>query len=79
MLVWNNESAAVAVGNRVSPQRWWDGFGEVMDRIGSRLARYEPRRHAAALMRLGSDAGDSLVADSAPTAVLTIRQGSRCG
>jgi hypothetical protein len=50
LLVWNNENAAVAAAHSVSPDRWWDGFGEVMDRIGSRFARYEPRRHAAALM-----------------------------
>ncbi len=50
MFVWNIEDAAVAAAHSVSPQRWWCGFGEVMDRIGSRFARYEPRRHAAALM-----------------------------
>ncbi len=49
--MWNIEDAAVAAAHSVSPGRWWwDGFGEVMDRIGSRFARYEPRRHAAAMM-----------------------------
>jgi SRSO17 transposase len=48
--MWNNEDAAVAAAHSVSPGRWWDGFGEVMDRIGSRFTRFEPRRHAAALM-----------------------------
>ena len=50
MFVWNNQNAAVAAAHRVDPDRWWDGFAEVMDRIGSRFARYEPRRHAAALI-----------------------------
>jgi SRSO17 transposase len=40
----------VAAAHSVRPDRWWDGFGEVMGRIGSRFTRYEPRRHAAALM-----------------------------
>jgi len=48
--MWNIEDAAVAAAHSVSPGRWWDGFGEVMDRIGSRFVRYEPRRHAAAMM-----------------------------
>ncbi len=50
MFVWNIEDAAVAAAHSVSPDRWWDGFGEVMDRIAGRFARYEPRRHAGALM-----------------------------
>jgi SRSO17 transposase len=50
VFVWNNRDAAVAVAHSVRPDRWWDGFAEVLDRIGSRFARYEPRRHAAALM-----------------------------
>ena len=40
----------MAAAHRVNGRRWWDAFGEVMDRIGSRFTRYEPRRHAAALM-----------------------------
>jgi SRSO17 transposase len=50
VLVWNNESAAVAAAHSVNPVRWWDAFGEVMDRISARFTRYEPRRHAAGLM-----------------------------
>ena len=50
MLVWNNESAAVAAAHRVDPDRWWAAFGAVLDRVESRFARYEPLRHAAGLM-----------------------------
>ncbi len=50
MFVWNQEDAAVAAAHRVDPDRWWTGFGEVLDRIGGRFRRYEPRRHAAELM-----------------------------
>ena len=50
MLVWNNEIAAVAAAHSVDPDRWWTAFGAVIDRIESRFARYEPLRHAAALM-----------------------------
>ncbi len=50
MLVWNKEDAAVAAAHSVDPDRWWTGFGHVLDRIGGRFARHEPRRHAAALM-----------------------------
>lgn len=50
MLVWNSESAAVAAAHSVNPDRWWMAFGEVIDRIGPRFARYEPVRHAAGLM-----------------------------
>jgi len=50
MLVWNIENAAVAAAHSVNPHRWWDGFGEVIDRISGRFSRYEPRRRAARLM-----------------------------
>ena len=50
MFVWNNEDAAVAAAHSVDPGHWWDGFGEVQDRIGGRFGRCEPRRNAAALM-----------------------------
>jgi len=48
--VWNNQLAAVAAAHSVDPDRWQAGFGEVLDRIAPRFARYEPLRHAAALM-----------------------------
>ncbi len=48
--MWTTNDAAVAAAHRVGGRRWWDAFGEVMDRIGARFTRYEPRRHAAALM-----------------------------
>ena len=47
MLVWNKEDAAVAAAHSVDPDRWWAGFGEVLDRISGRFTRHEPRRHAA--------------------------------
>ena len=50
MLVWNNETAAVAAAHSVDPDRWQAAFGAVMDRIAPRFARYEPLRHAAGLM-----------------------------
>ena len=50
MLVWNKEDAAVAAAHSVDPDRWWTGFGHLLDRIGGRFTRHEPRRHAAALM-----------------------------
>ena len=48
--MWNIQNAAVAAAHSVNPDRWWDGFGEVMDRISARFTRYEPRRHAAGLI-----------------------------
>ena len=50
MLVWNKEDAAVAAAHSVDPAHWWDGFGELLDRISGRFRRYEPRRNAAALI-----------------------------
>jgi SRSO17 transposase len=50
LLVWNNSDAAVAAAHRIDPDRWWIGFGEVVDRIAPRFARYEPLRHASRLM-----------------------------
>jgi SRSO17 transposase len=50
VLVWNNESAAVAAAHSVNPDRWWRSFAELLDRISPRFKRYEPRRRAAGLM-----------------------------
>ena len=50
MLVWNKEDAAVAAAHSVDPDRWWTGFGHVLDRISGRFTRHEPRRPAAELM-----------------------------
>jgi SRSO17 transposase len=50
VLVWNNEIAAVAAAHRVDPDRWWTAFDAVLDRIEPRFKRYEPLRHAGALM-----------------------------
>ena len=50
MFVWNKEDAAVAAAHSVNPDRWWAGFGLVLDRISGRFARHEPRRHAAEMM-----------------------------
>lgn len=40
----------MAAAHSVDPDRWWDGFGDVLNRIGGRFTRHEPRRHAAAMM-----------------------------
>jgi len=48
--VWNNENDALAAAHRIDPDRWWDGFGALLDRIEPRFSRYEPLRHAGALM-----------------------------
>jgi SRSO17 transposase len=50
LLVWNNQNAAVAAAQSVSPERWQTAFSAVLDRIESRFCRFEPRRHAAELM-----------------------------
>ena len=50
VFVSNNEDAVVAAAHSVDPAEWWDGFGQVLDRIGSRFTRCEPRRNAASLM-----------------------------
>jgi SRSO17 transposase len=50
VFVSNNEIAAVAAAHRVDPDRWWTAYAEVIDRIASRFARYEPLRHAGRLM-----------------------------
>ena len=41
----------MAAAASVDPRLWWDGFGALMDRIRPRFARYEPFRHAAALLQ----------------------------
>jgi SRSO17 transposase len=40
----------VAAAHSVSVERWHRGFGEVIDLIAPRFARYEPLRHAAGLI-----------------------------
>jgi hypothetical protein len=50
VFVSNNEDTAVAAAHSVDPTDWWDGFGQVLDRISGRFTRHEPRRNAAALM-----------------------------
>ncbi len=50
LLVWNNQTAAVAAAHRVDPDRWQQAFSAVLDVIESQFARYEPLRHAAGLM-----------------------------
>jgi len=44
------EYAAVAAAHSVDPDRWQTEFSAVIDRIAPRFRRYEPLRHAAALM-----------------------------
>ena len=51
VFVWNNETAAVAAAHSVDLDRWQQAFSEVLDRIAPRFTRYEPLRHAAALVQ----------------------------
>ena len=44
------EYAAVTAAHSVDPDRWQTEFSAVIDRIAPRFRRYEPLRHAAALM-----------------------------
>lgn len=50
------EPAAVTAAHSVDPDRWQAEFSAVLDRIEQRFRRYEPLRHAGALM-LGMVAG----------------------
>lgn len=49
--MWNKDAAAVAAAHRIDLARWQNAFGEVIDRIAPRFARYEPLRHAAGLIQ----------------------------
>lgn len=51
VLVWNNDAAAVAAAHSVDVDRWQDAFSEVLDRLAPHFKRYEPLRHAAALLQ----------------------------
>lgn len=44
------ENAAVAAVHSVDPDRWQTEFSVVLDRIAPRFTRYEPLRHAGALL-----------------------------
>jgi SRSO17 transposase len=48
--VKTKENAAAAAVHSVDPDRWQTEFSAVLDRIAPRFARYEPLRHAGALM-----------------------------
>jgi SRSO17 transposase len=50
VFVWNNRLAAVAAAHSVNPDRWREAFSAVLDTLESRFTRYEPLRHAAALL-----------------------------
>jgi len=50
LVVKTRKNAALAAAHRIDLDRWWDGFGALLDRIRPRFARYEPARHAEALM-----------------------------
>jgi SRSO17 transposase len=51
LFVWNKDAAAVAAAHSVSIDRWQDAFGEVIELIAPRFARYEPLRHAVGLIQ----------------------------
>jgi len=50
LVVKTRKNAALAAARRIDLDRWWDGFGALLDRIRPRFARYEPARRAEALM-----------------------------
>ena len=50
MFVKTTEVAAVAAAHSVDADRWQAEFSAVIDQIAPRFRRYEPLRHAAALM-----------------------------
>lgn len=50
LLVWNDQSAAVAAEHSVDVARWNEEFASLVDRIEGRFARYEPLRHAVDLI-----------------------------
>ncbi|MET3807920.1 SRSO17 transposase [Nakamurella sp. UYEF19] len=50
MVVKATRITAVAAEHSIDPDRWWDEFGALMDRIRPRFSRYEPACHAAAMM-----------------------------
>jgi SRSO17 transposase len=50
VFVKTTELAAVAAAHSVDPERWQTEFSAVIDRIASRFRRYEPLRHAGALL-----------------------------
>ena len=50
MVVKTTKNVALAAAHSIEPDRWWDSFGALLDRIAPRFSRYEPLRHAGALM-----------------------------
>ncbi len=50
MVVKTSTFTALAAAHSIDPRRWLDGFGALLDWIAPRFARYEPARHAGALM-----------------------------
>jgi SRSO17 transposase len=50
VVVKTSTIAALAAAHSIDPQRWLDEFGALLDRIAPRFARFEPLRHAGALM-----------------------------
>jgi hypothetical protein len=49
--LWNIDDAAVAAAHGVDLTQWPHAFGDVIDRIAPRFARYEPLLHAAGVMQ----------------------------
>ena len=50
MVVKTTTISALAAEKSIEPDRWWDEFGALLDRIRPRFRRYEPARHAVPLM-----------------------------
>lgn len=50
MVVKTTRNTALAAEHSIDPDRWWEGFGALIDRIAPVFRRYEPVRHAGALM-----------------------------
>jgi hypothetical protein len=54
--LWTKDRLAVAACPSVDPDRWQDGFDELLERIAGRFARIQPRKRVR-LFRLGLLAG----------------------
>ena len=47
MVVKTTTNSALAAEHSIEPDRWWDEYGALIDRIAPRFRRYEPLRHAS--------------------------------
>jgi len=47
VVVKTTTNSALAAEHSIEPDRWWDEYGALIDRIAPRFRRYEPLRHAS--------------------------------